>query len=143
MSETSITIEAKILGQRAALQAPWQMTLSTNSLSLHQLLEQIVRQEVQAFRQREQDRRLLRVLGPREITEAARSGKIVSGGVDELHPAQAIDEGEAIAIALQAFTDGLYFVFLNGQQLLDLEDAVQLLPASTLTFIRLVPLAGG
>ena len=41
------------------------------------------------------------------------------------------------------FADGLYYVFLDGRQQLDLDEEVRLRPDSRLQFIRLVALAGG
>jgi hypothetical protein len=58
-------------------------------------------------------------------------------------PQNEVDDDVAVAVALQAFEDGLYFVFLDGQQQEDLDAEVRLRPDSTLTFIRLVALAGG
>jgi hypothetical protein len=155
--DTTFTIEAKILGQRASLQPAWQIALPT-AIAQHQspeihppfllrdLITYIVSSEIQTFQQRQQERRLLRVLGPQQITDAAASGKITMGGPSDItstHAEHEIDERTANITALQAFEDGLYFVFLNGIQQRFLEDEVLLGPGSTVTFIRLVALIGG
>lgn len=95
---------------------------------------------------RQEERRLLRVLSPQEIADAASRGKITIGGPREPGQGQdydEVDEEEAVQTALQGFEDGLYFVFLDGEQQHDLAAPVQPHPASTLKFIRLVPPAGG
>jgi hypothetical protein len=112
------------------------------SPQLRDLLTYIVRQEVHAFEQRRSERRLLRVLSPQEIGAAASQGKIAMGGAEResQHP---VDEEAAVEVALQGFLDGLYLVFIDGQQQRDLAALVQLAPTSTLLFLRLVALVGG
>jgi hypothetical protein len=155
--DATFTIEARVIGQRRPLQPAWQVVLpaavsqgdSTEAHSpflLRDLIAYIVHSEILAYRQRQQERRLLRVLGPQEIADAASSGKIVMGGASDIPPARSehdIDEQAAVVTALQAFDDGLYFVFLNGIQQQSLEDEILLRPRSTVTFIRLVALVGG
>jgi hypothetical protein len=155
MDDITIKIEARVVGQRAQLHSPWQLALPTSLTEKNQkipnclrdLLEYIVREEVRAFRLRQETRRLERVLGPRVIAAAASEGKVVMGGPgdrsQEHREPEAVDERVAVATALQAFKDGLYFVFLNGIQQHHLDAAVALRPANTLTFIRLVALVGG
>jgi hypothetical protein len=157
VTDATFTIEAKILGQRASLQPAWQLVLPI-AIAQHQsaeihppfllrdLITYIVHSEVQTFQQRQQERRLLRVLGPQQLADAATSGKISMGGPSDLTSIRTehkIDEQSASITALQAFEDGLYFVFLNGIQQRFLEDEVLLGPGSTVTFIRLVALIGG
>jgi hypothetical protein len=148
-----ITVEAKVVGQRTPAISGWQVPLPAlpaadgadtgGYLRLRDLLAGIVRQEALAFRQRQEERRLVRVLSPAAIQQAAATGKIDMGGPRELQAETEVDDDAAVAVALQAFEDGLYFVFLDGQQQEDLDAEVRLRPDSTLTFIRLVALAGG
>ena len=42
-----------------------------------------------------------------------------------------------------AFGDGLFLVLLDGRQETDLDARVEVGPGSTVTFVRLVALAGG
>jgi hypothetical protein len=149
--EATITVDAKVLGQRKPLVTDRRVPLSLEPaagtdghgvLRLHDLLAQIVRQEVHAFTQRQEEQRLVRVLSPQAITHAAARGKIAMGGLDDRAPAE-VNEDAAVAVALQAFTDGLYFVFLDEVQQQDLDAEVLVRPDSRLTFIRLVALAGG
>jgi hypothetical protein len=97
-------------------------------------------EEVIAFRQRAEERRLLRALTATEIAQGVEAGKIDSGGRDLK---QTVDAHEAIVTALQAFQDGLYFVFIDGQQQQDLDATIFVEPNSSITFVRLVALAGG
>jgi hypothetical protein len=48
-----------------------------------------------------------------------------------------------VRVALQAFEDQLYFVFIDGVQQQHLDQPVQVQSGSRVLFVRLVPLAGG
>lgn len=67
-------------------------------------------------------------------------GKVDAGGSDL---DQVVESEQAVETALQAFIDGLYFVFLDEQQQENLDEIVTLQPHSQLLFLRLVPLVGG
>ena len=154
-ANTTMSVEARIIGKRRPT-APWDVPLPPtllrekadveNSFQLRDLIAYLVCEEVRAFQQRQEERRLFHVLGSQEIADAASRGKIAMGGVDHSTQGQhyaEVDENAAVHVALQGFIDGLYLVFLDGQQLRDLDVPVQPRPASTLLFLRLVALAGG
>lgn len=145
----TLTIEAQVLGQRRPTLPAWEITLPPGTpggdgLTLRHLLTLVVRQEVEAFAQRHEQRRLARVLQPDDIARGAARGKVAMGGdVEGRDAAQPVDVEEAVATALQAFEDGFYFVFLDGRQLQRLDDVVALREGGHLRFVRLMPLAGG
>jgi hypothetical protein len=56
---------------------------------------------------------------------------------------QQVDSDEAVAVALQAFEDGLYFVFVDDLQQTQLDSEVFLKTNSKVVFLRLTALAGG
>ena len=68
------------------------------------------------------------------------AGAIRHGGVDE---AATVSVEEATRTALLAFTDGLYQVFIDDDQIEELDQRVRVRHRSRLTFLRLVALAGG
>ena len=146
--ETAITVEARIMGRQKPVIMSQLVTMGASHLDgvdlrLRDLLAYLVRDEVAAFEQRRQERRLLRVLSPDQLQQAASSGKIVTVEFDEAQARGKADEDAAVAVALQAFEDGLYFVFLDEMQLEDLDAPAPVRDGSKLTFIRLVALAGG
>jgi hypothetical protein len=152
--DSTFGVEARIVGQRTPLHAAWQVPLPPSLLhnlaevsspfQLCDLIEHVVRYELSMFRLRQEERRLLHVLSPQAISAAAATGKIAMGDPEELRRSEGeIDDETAVITALQAFEDGLYFVFLNGQQQHALNATVELSSTSTLTFIRLVALVGG
>lgn len=129
------------MGKTQPLFTNWQLALDLDqSVILRDLLTQIVRNEVASFEDQQKQRRLIQVLTPKQISLGLEQGKVDLGGSDL---AQAVDVDQAIAAALEAFTDGLYFVFLDDQQQENLDDVVTLRPDSQLMFLRLVPLVGG
>jgi hypothetical protein len=138
----SISVEGKLIGQKRPLFTGWQVALppAGHALTLNDLIALIVAEEVRAFQKRQQERRLARILSPAEIQEGVEHGK-VDLGERELN--QPVDEAGAVVNALQAFEDGLYFVFVDGQQLTGLDQNVSLKPGSLVSFVRLVALAGG
>ena len=161
----TITVEAKVLGQRRPFLPQWEMALEPPAasstaaqsadvhLSLRELMSAVVAREVAAFGERQEQRRLTRVLLPDEIARGAERGKIDMGGARNANagggsaqPAgveAAIDAAEAVATALQAFEDRLYLVFVDGQPIQALDAVVTLHEGSHLLFVRLVALIGG
>jgi hypothetical protein len=134
-------IEAKLAGQRRGLFEPqeWEWP-EAREMQLSELITKVVHDEVRLFRNRQADNRLLHVLTPEQIAEGVEKGMVTSGGSDL---DQNVDVDDAIATALEAFSDGFYFVFVDDVQIDHLDQTVTVAPNSTLLFLRLVPLAGG
>lgn len=139
MSDT-VTIEAKVVGQRRPVIGDWSLPVASGPLTLRELIEQVVRAEVAAIRERRSGRRLVRVLSPAQIDAGSAQGK-VAPGAQEAEPDT--DPETAVATALLAFEDGLYYVFIDSVQQESLDAVVTLRAESRVTFLRLVALAGG
>jgi hypothetical protein len=140
-----LTISGKALGRKKPLFADWSIPFPPDlgdggSLTLRDLIGRVVRAEVEAFKQRQQERHLFRALTERQIQEGAAKGRIEAGGSDLK---QKVDAEEAVATALQAFEDGLYLVVVDEQEQRSLDAQVFLQPDSRVAFVRLVMLAGG
>ena len=141
-----LTISARAMGKRKPLVPDWQVPWPpeehdrSEPLTLRELITRIVRQEVEAFQQRQERGKFVRILTERQIEEGLAKGRVDSGGRD-LH--QTVNPEEAVATALQAFEDGLYLVILDGEEQRELDREVLLQSDSHLVFVRLVMLAGG
>jgi hypothetical protein len=140
-----LTISGKALGRKKPLFADWSIPFPPDlgdggSLTLRDLISRVVRAEVEAFKQRQQERQLFRALTARDIEAGAAKGKIESGGSESK---QNVDPEEAVTTALQAFEDGLFLVVLDGQEQRQLDQQVFLQPDSRVSFVRLTMLAGG
>ena len=142
---TTVFVEAAVLGRKNPLLSGLSLDLPAASedaqpLTLAALIEQVVRLEVQAFQDRQEASRLALVLSPDQLQQQAETGRILSG---ERQPSPPVDPEQAVRTALQAFDDGLYFVFVDGSQVHSLTDPVHLQEGSSLRFVRLTALAGG
>lgn len=141
-----LTVEGKAVGQKRPLFTDWHIELPPlddnrgDRRKLRDLISSIVIQEVDAFKSRQEERRLARVLSRQEITQGAERGKVDPGERDLIQP---VHHEDAIAAALQAFEDGLYFIFIDEVQQTDLNREVFLKTNSKVVFLRLTALVGG
>ena len=138
-------ITARTVGSRRPLFADWSIPLGPEwgeegeDLTLRMLVERLVRIEVDSFRKRAAERRLDRVLSPRQIDEGVEKGRVAPEGRSV---PRRVDTDEAIGAALEAFEDGLYLVVIDEEEFRDLDQTVRLRPDSRIVFIRLTFLAG-
>jgi hypothetical protein len=141
-----ITVQAKTFGQRRHplyefQLPPWEPGATAGSpLTLRDLITRIVHAEVDAFHARQLDNTFLRALTADEIAVGASAGAVRSGGSEVQ---QEVDPQLAVATALQAFDDGIYYVVIDGSQCRSLDEQVFVVDDSSVVFLRLVPLAGG
>ena len=143
-----IVIAGKALGSRRPLFEDFSMAPPGDAgdggpLTLRDLITHVVHQEVAAFKTRQEARRLDRVLSIEQIDRAIDGGKVSPEARDpKLAPSAAVDPVAAVGVALEAFTDGLYLVFIDDLEYRDLDAIVHLKPDSRVAFIRLTFLAG-
>jgi hypothetical protein len=141
-----LTIDAKILGRKKPLFQDWSIPLPPDvggggdPWTLRKLITRIVLEEVAAFRERQEERKVIQALTAAQIDEGAAKGKVDMGGRDLK---QKVDADAAVAAALQAFEDGIYLVVLDGEEQKDLDKEIHVQPDSRLTFVRLALLSGG
>ena len=134
-------VEVKVVGSRRPGIEPRTVAGGPQgATTLREVIEHIVRDEVAAYNGRERDRRLIRALSREDIAAGVTTGKVAPGGRETTGPA---DADQAVATAVEAFGDGLYFAFVDDQQITGLQDRVVVEPDTRVRFVRLVPLAGG
>lgn len=104
------------------------------------LIAHVVGSEVAGYNQRDGDRRLLRVLTEAQITDQARAGKVAAEVRERAQPA---DEDTSVSVALEAFADGLFLMFVDDREVESLDEAIEVHDGLRVRFVRLVPLAGG
>ncbi|WP_134742007.1 hypothetical protein [Nocardioides sp. 503] len=131
-------VETKIVGSRDTESLHVQVPLGNGTL--RELLSELVRHELAAYEQRRTSSRTLQVLTPADLARGVDTG--VYGRENRAVPAPP-PEAEAIERAVEAFTDGLVFVFVDGLQVEEIDAPVVVRPDSTLRLVRLVALAGG
>lgn len=144
--QSTLLIEGKTFGRRQALFPEWSLPLppemSGQPLTVRDLISRIVLEQVQAFGERRAERRFVRALTERQIADGVQRGKVDMGGREEDEP-DVDDPQAAVATALQAFEDGLYYVFVDDEHRQSLDEEVSLGAETRVTFLRLVALAGG
>jgi hypothetical protein len=143
---STFTISGKAIGDRRPLFADWSIPFppewaDAGGITLRDLIGRVVRSEVDAFRARQEERQVFRALTARRIAEGAEKGKIEMGGSEV--GLQKVDEDEAVAVACQAFEDGLYLVVIDGDDQREIDREIYVRPDSRVTFVRLTMLAGG
>jgi hypothetical protein len=140
-----ITITGKALGQRKPLFADFSVPVpplnKDNDITLRDFIAHIVRHEVAAFKERQEEKRFIKALSAKQIAEAVQKGKVDMGGHEEA--VQTVDPEVAVATALEAFSDGLFLAILDGEERTDLDAVLHLTETSQVTFVRLTMLAGG
>ncbi len=141
-----LTISARAAGKRKPLVPDWQIPWPPDQsdggepLTLRQVITRIVLGEVEAFKERQEAKQLVRILTEQQIDDGLAKGRVDAGGRN-LH--QNVIPENAVITALQAFEDGLYLVILDGEEQRELDRQVFLQSDSHLVFVRLVMLAGG
>ncbi len=137
----NLSLSVKQLGRKKALTTrDYSIGNFSNQPTLQELLERIVTLEVNAFRERQADNQFLRILTETQLLEASETGKISLGGQEFT---QEVNTDQAIQTAIQAFQDGLYYVFNGETQIEYLTDVVNLELRQDIMFLRLVALVGG
>lgn len=141
-----LTIDGKVIGRKKPLFSEWSIALPPDTggggdpWTLRRLITRIVLEEVAAFRERQEERKIIKALTATQIEEGVAKGKVDMGGRDLQ---QKVDPEAAVAAALQAFEDGIYLVVLDGEEQRDLDKEIHVQPDSRVTFVRLALLSGG
>jgi hypothetical protein len=142
-----ITVQAKVAGGRRPLVPEFELPPFDGAAeagsppTLRDVISRVVRQEVELFRERQEQNQFLRALTSKQIEEGVSRGAVRSGGTEVT--VSELDADVAVGTALQAFEDGLYLVLIDREQCESLDEQVVVGADSTVTFLRLVALAGG
>ncbi len=134
----SVIVETKVVGTKdtESLHVP----IPADIGSLRDLLAALVRHELASYERRRAVSKALRVLTPADLARGVETGAY---GREARAVTAPPPEAQAIERAVEAFTDGLFFVFIDDVQVEELDGAVAVRPDSTLRLVRLVALAGG
>jgi len=141
-----VSIQGKSVGGRKRLFDDFSVPIAKlqspdNTSNLSELIKAIVTDQANEFSKRQTENQLLRVLTSDEIQDGLHAGKISSGSTDV--PKQPVDITQAVASAIDAFSDGLYYVFIDSTQITTLEEKFRLEENSRIMFVRLTLIAGG
>ncbi|SEW51899.1 hypothetical protein [Chitinophaga arvensicola] len=136
-----ITISVKQPGRKYALIDRQLLEVDdiTDSPSLRELLQAVVKQQVAAYNDKPLEKNLLPFLSAEQTDDRLATGKAGFGSIYNEHKADAVKAQET---ALQAFEDGLFAVFINDEEMKHLPDKISLNNDTVITFVRLTFLAG-
>ena len=132
----NVYVNVKQAGKRRSAIEKQLFVLCTTPTTVEELITEFLTQCVKQFN----ERKPLDYLLSETINEAAYSGKIGFGDCENMEQ-QVV--APALVNALQSYEDGLYRIFINDCEVEgSLSTAITLQEGDTLTFVRLVMLAG-
>lgn len=132
-------VEARVVGRPRDIEDR-SVGIEPGEHPLRAVIEALVAGELDAFAERQRERSLLRILTPADLARGVDTGRYAT----EPRAAQAAPPlAAAVARAVEAFEDGLYFVFVDDHQVESLDATVTVGPQTRLRLVRLVALAGG
>ena len=132
-----LTLQLKRLGKKKVKNVPF--TLAETPQTLEDLLIACVKNQVAAFNNKRLAVNVIGFLSPSEIQDQATSGKVDFGDLANKNLA---NEQEAIDNVRIAFKDGLFLVFIDDEEVTDLQAPLQLTSQSVVAFIRMTFLVG-
>jgi len=135
----NVFVKLKSVGKRRPILENAPYTLPDGLSTLRQLIEAVVRQEVEAFNSRGLENMLVPFLSEDAIADLSTVGKV---GFGRLYSDRKADPEAAVKTALLGFEDGLFKVVVGEQEALELDAPLVLHDGDTITFIRLTFLAG-
>jgi hypothetical protein len=107
--------------------------------TLEQLISAIVSQQVELYNSEQIDKPIFDFINQKELNNKASTGKV---GFGAIYREEKADLQKSIRIALDAFTDGIFIVFLNDKLIEKLDEKVVLDEKSVLTFVKVTLLIG-
>ncbi|WP_144549775.1 hypothetical protein [Bacillus sp. X1(2014)] len=134
-----IYVTMKSLAKRKEYLTKQVIDLEEVPQTLRQLLTGLVTTEVQAFNAEISEAILVRFLTSEEIQQQAHAGKV---GFGTKYNEQPTGCHQAVKTAIQAYEDGLFRVFMNEQELPELDGPLEIREGDHLTFIKLTMLSG-
>ncbi|XVL61102.1 hypothetical protein PWP87_04775 [Paenibacillus amylolyticus] len=135
----NVWITVKSLGKRKPVLAKQAAELPETTHTLRQLIENMVALQLKALQDKKQQAELLSYLMPDDIEAQGAAGKVGFGAVyNEGVP----DLNVAMETAITAYEDGLYKVFLNDEELQELDESLVVKDGDNVVFIRFTMLAG-
>lgn len=134
-----ILVRVKNTEKKKDILAPTQYTIPDGLSSLRQLLTAIVHTEVDRYNSKEAKPQLIPLLTPQELDAQAKTGKV---GFGALFSDRKPSPPKAVATALQCWEDGLVRVFMNDEELCELDGPISIPENAVFTFIRLSFLSG-
>lgn len=146
-----INVRVKAAGKRKDVLKKTPYPIAGEVDSLRFLISEIVTNEVNKYNETEVDPEIDSSVSPNKpqdlttwLTNSEIEGKKELGkiGFGRRYSGKDADPEKAVSNAIQSFEDGLYRVFLNEEEITDIDGKLNLKSDDELTFIRLTFLSG-
>ncbi len=134
-----IQVRLKSMGRRRQSVEAVPYEIDGHPSKVRELICAVTKAGVEAYNRRLESAELLTCLTGTQIEDQAQAGKVSFGCSYEK---KAAEVSKAQENALQCFADGIYRIFLDGEPLEQLEQAITIKEDSEFTFVRLTMLAG-
>lgn len=132
-----VIVESRSVGQDHG--ARTDLALPPGTRTLRELLGELVELELREYVDRRLDASVFRVLTPADLERAAALGHYA---VEPRPFTEPPSPAAAIRVALEAFVDGMFLLFVDDVQVTDPDQAVVVEAGTRLLLVRLVALAG-
>ncbi|GAA0178924.1 hypothetical protein SH2C18_18920 [Clostridium sediminicola] len=129
----------KQLGKKNNFITKQEIEINDDIYTLKDFITHIVLDNVNKYNEKQRENQILDYLSDKVIVENSKVGKINFGFCYNEKKAK---QKQAIETALLAFNDGIYRVFINDEEIEDIEESIYLKEDDNITFVRLVMLAG-
>lgn len=134
-----ILVRVKAIGKRKDILAPTAYSLPDSVATLRDLITALVQVEVARYNTRDAEMPLIPFLAQPELDAQVQSGKVSFGAI---YSSQKADPEKAVANAIQCWEDGLVRVFVEDEELCQLDAPLCIAENAVFTFIRLSFLNG-
>ena len=115
------------------------ISYTKDEISVRELIEETVKYCVEKYNERVENGEVLKALLPQEIEDMATQGKIA---FETIYNDKTADVKTATYNAISSFEDGIVAIFADKLRIEKLEETIKLSEIESITFIKLVMLAG-
>lgn len=115
------------------------ISYTKDEISVRELIEETVKYCVEKYNERVENGEVLKALLPQKIEDMATQGKIA---FETIYNDKTADVKTATYNAISSFEDGIVAIFADKLRLEKLEETIKLSEIESITFIKLVMLAG-
>ncbi|MFK8010256.1 MAG: hypothetical protein AB8H03_28135 [Saprospiraceae bacterium] len=133
----NISLKLQKLGKRKINIIEIEVTDQINTLK--DLIQACVKSEVKKYNDKKTTINLISFLTPTAIQNQSKTGKISFGDTANINKA---DLEKSLETVLQGFTDGLFVVFIDDEEIKNLDQKINLEGEPPITFLRLSFLTG-
>ena len=134
-----VYVTIKQAGKKNSYLTEMPLELPATVITLGDLIKHIVLLNVKSYNTKTYDSDIVKLLTQQDIDSHITTGKV---GFGRRFNRKDAPQEKSVETALSAFTDGLYRVFADDQEISDLEAVLSLQEDSRIAFIRLIFLSG-